>query len=89
VKHDGTVDAISTALFIFGYPVSIVIIVRWIPVVRERRIVWFWLEEAAVAAIVLGWILRERWGAVLINGTWLVVAGLWYWLAGRRARPRV
>ncbi len=87
MKHDGAVDAISTALFIFGYPVSIAIIVRWIPVVRERRIAWFWVHEAAVAAIVLGWILRERWGAVVINGTWLVVAALWYWLGGRGRRP--
>ncbi len=73
-------------LFAFGYPVSIVVILRFVPVVRERRIIWFALHEAAVAAIVAGWALDDDWSAVAINATWLVVAAVWY--ASRRPRPK-
>ena len=33
-------DATATALFAFGYPVSIAVILRFVPVVRERRLKW-------------------------------------------------
>ena len=33
-------DAAATVLFAFGYPVSIVVILRFVPVVRERRMKW-------------------------------------------------
>ncbi len=74
------------ALFTFGYPVSIVVIARFVPVVRERRRAWFLWHQSAVAAIVLGFGLRQRWSAVAINGTWFVIAAIWYVLAGRRAQ---
>jgi hypothetical protein len=79
-------SAIAVALFAVGYPVSITVIVRWIPVVRERRIRWFVAHELAVGAIVVGWALRGAPGAVAINATWLVVAAVWYGLGGRRRR---
>lgn len=82
-------SAAELALFAFGYPVSITVIVRWIPVVRERRIRWFVAHELAVAAIVAGWALLDDPGAVAINATWLVVAAIWYGLEGRRRRARV
>ena len=74
--------ALIVTLFVFGYPVSIAVIVRWIPVVREQRTRWFVWHQLAVTAIVLGWLLRHRWGAVAINGSWLLVATVWY-LRGR------
>ncbi|MGZ8752187.1 MAG: hypothetical protein ACXW1S_04325 [Acidimicrobiia bacterium] len=77
---------LEVVLFAVGYPVSITVIVRWIPVVRERRIRWFVAHELAVAAIVTGWALRGDPGAVAINATWLVVAAAWYGLGGRRRR---
>ena len=49
----------TTALFAFGYPTSIVVISRWLPVVRERRTAWFVAHEVAVAAIVAGWALKR------------------------------
>ena len=73
------------ALFAFGYPVSIAVIVRFVPVVRERRLRWIVWHQCAVAAIVVGWALDARWASVAINGTWFVVAAIWYCLAGRRA----
>jgi len=78
------VDTVRVALLAAGYPVSIVVIARWLPVVRERRIKWFVAHEAAVAAIVAGWALDDNQRAVAINGTWLVVAAAWYALGSHR-----
>lgn len=80
-------DGLRTWLFAFGYPVSIAVIARWIPVVRERRIRWFVLHEVAVSAIVVGWVADSAWSAVAINGTWLVVAAAWYFAGRRRPGP--
>lgn len=77
-------EAVRVALFAFGYPVSIVVITRFVPVVRERRLKWFAAHEVAVAAIVTGWAIDGDVGAVAVNGSWLVVAAAWYVLGGRR-----
>lgn len=74
----------TTALFVFGYPVSIVVIARWIPVVRQRRTTWFAAHQAAVAAIVAGWAIRGRISGVIVNGSWFVIAAIWYVAGGRR-----
>jgi hypothetical protein len=76
---------VTTALFAFGYPTSIVVISRWLPVVRERRTAWFVAHEVAVAAIVAGWALKQAPVAVTINATWLAVAAAWYAAGGRKA----
>jgi hypothetical protein len=77
--------AIATVLFVIGYPVAVVVIARFVPVVRERRRRWFGAHEAAVLAIVLGWAIRADWLAVAINAAWLVAAAVWW----SRARPRL
>ncbi len=79
-------DAASTALLAVGYPVSIAVIARWLPVVRERRWKWFVAHELAVAAIVAGWALKSDARAVTINSSWLGIAALWY-AARARATP--
>src|SRR5438874_2451166 len=61
-------NAVALALFAIGYPVAIVVIIRWLPVVRERRLPWFAAHEAAVSAIVVGQALRMRTRGVIING---------------------
>jgi hypothetical protein len=78
-------DAAATALFVVGYPVSIVVIARFVPVVRERRLKWLVAHELAVAAIVTGWILKGDRRAAAINSSWLAASTLWYALGGRRA----
>jgi hypothetical protein len=78
--------AVIVALFAFGYPVAIAVIVRYVPVVRERRIRWFAAHEAAVSAIVAGHALRPDAPGVVINGAWLVAGTAWYALGGRRQR---
>lgn len=77
-------DAAATALFAFGYPISIVVILRFVPVVRERRLKWLVAHDVAVAAIVAGWALKGDRRAVAINASWLVAANVWYALGGRR-----
>ena len=70
--------ALEILLFAFGYPVAIVVIFRFVPVVRERRTRWFVLHELAVVAIVAGQGLREDVVGVLVNGAWGVIAAIWY-----------
>jgi hypothetical protein len=81
--------AVRVILFVFGYPVSIAVIARWVPVVRERRLRWFVIHQFAVAAIVTGWIISSSWSAVAINSTWLLVAAVWYALMSPSRRRRV
>ena len=77
-------DAAATALFAFGYPTSIAVILRFVPVVRERRLKWLVAHDLAVAAIVAGWALKGDRRAVAINASWLVAANVWYVIGGRR-----
>jgi hypothetical protein len=74
-------------LFGIGYPVAILVICRWIPVVRQRRTGWFVAHELAVAAIVAGWVLGRRTEGVVVNGSWLVIAAAWYAISGMRQQP--
>ena len=62
------------------------VIARWIPVVRQRRLKWFVAHEAAVAAIVTGWAIVGRRQGVVVNGAWGLIAAAWYALGGRRTR---
>lgn len=73
-------------LLAVGYPVSVAVITRWVPVVRERRQRWFLVHHTAVALIIAGWALR-RPAAIPPNLAWLVVSTVWYLLGGRRADP--
>lgn len=77
-------DATATVLFAFGYPISIAVILRFVPVVRERRLKWLIAHDLAVAAIVAGWVLNGDRRAVAINASWLVAANVWYVVGGRR-----
>lgn len=81
------VDAETAAipLLAVGYPVSIVVIARWVPVVRERRTAWLMAHHAAVLAIITGWALR-RPAAVAPNALWLVASTAWYVAGGRKRR---
>ncbi len=74
---------VSAALLAAGYPVAVVVITRWVAVVRERRATWFVAHAAAMTAIILGWGIR-RPAASIPNLAWLLVSTVWY----RRSRPR-
>jgi hypothetical protein len=85
------VNQAAITLMVVGYPVAIVVIARWVPVVRERRTTWFAAHTAAVAAIVAAWVIEGRAATVAVNATWLVVSIAWYLVdpaARMRARSR-
>lgn len=79
-------NPVAFLLHLVGYPTAVVVIARWIPVVRQRRLRWFVAHEAAVAAIVTGWAIVGRRQGVVINGAWGLIAAAWYALGGRRTR---
>lgn len=70
--------ALAGALRLVGYPAALYVIVRWIPVVRQRLGRLFLQHQAGLAAIVAGWALVPRWTGVAVNGAWFVIAGAWY-----------
>jgi hypothetical protein len=79
-------NPVAFVLHLVGYPTAVVVIARWIPVVRQRRLKWFVAHEAAVAAIVTGWAIVGRRQGVVINGAWGLIAAAWYALGGRHRR---
>lgn len=76
--------ALRVVLFVFGYSAAIIVIARFVPVVRERRLRWLLVHHVGVAAIVSGWATKGDAPAVVVNSSWLVVSSVWYALGGRR-----
>lgn len=79
---------VELALFAVGYPASITVITRWIPVVRERRWRWLVAHHIGVTAIIAGWVLRRELPAIAVNSGWLVASSAWYALGGGRGPER-
>lgn len=77
-------SALRLGLFGFGYPASIVVISRFVPVVRERRWRWLAVHHLGVAAIVVGWLSKGAAAGAAGNAAWLVASSLWYAQGGRR-----
>ena len=80
--------ALEILLYAFGYPAAIIVIFRFVPVVRERRTRWFVIHEVGVAAIVAGQALMGNPQGVIINGSWGVLAAIWYALGPAIQRRR-
>lgn len=78
--------AVDSVLLAAGYPASVAVISRFVPVVRERRWPWLVVHHLGVAAIVAGWALKGRTPAVAFNAAWLVTSTVWYLAGGRRRR---
>lgn len=76
----------EVALFAFGYPASIAVIARFVPVVRERRWKWLAVHHLGVAAIIAGCVSKRTSIGVLGNSGWLVLSSLWYVAGGRREK---
>ncbi|HSH23833.1 MAG TPA: hypothetical protein VK975_07220 [Acidimicrobiales bacterium] len=76
--------AVESVLFAAGYPLSLAVISRFVPVVRERRWAWLVAHHAGVTAVIAGWALKGRAPAVAVNGAWLVTSSVWYVLGSRR-----
>ena len=72
------------ALFGFGYPVSVAVLTRFVPVVRERRLPWLALHHMGMAAVIAAWATRRESVPVVVNSTWLIASSAWYVL-GRKS----
>ncbi len=73
-------------LFVVGYPLAIVVIARFVPVVKQRRMTWMVAHHVGVVGIITGWALSGDWASVAINSSWLLASTLWYARGGRRMR---
>lgn len=76
---------LALGFFAVGYPTSVAVISRFVPVMRQRRVKWFAAHQLGVAAIIAGWAIERQWLAVASNGAWLVSAATWWVHSGRRA----
>ena len=70
-----------------GYPVAAVVVVRFVPVVRERRWRWLVAHHAGVVAIVAGWATMGKAVPAALNAGWLGVSSLWYARGAAGTRP--
>ena len=77
----------AVALLVIGYAVALAVLARLRSVLAERRVWWFVALEAAMAIIVVGWVLHGRPPAALFNGAGLAGLGAAWLITGRRARP--
>lgn len=70
--------ALGAALLGVGYPVSVGVLTRLLPVLRQRRQGWFLVLEGATACVAAGWLLRGRPEPAVLNAAALVgFAVLW------------
>ncbi len=76
----------EVALFAFGYPVSIGVITRFVPVVRERRWKWLAVHHLGMAAVIAGCASKRTTVGVIVNTGWLALSSLWYAAGGRSER---
>lgn len=70
-------------LFVVGYPTAIVLLARFRRIVRTRAVGQFLVHQAAMAAVVVGWLLLDQPLGAALNAGWLVAAAGW-WLWPRR-----
>ena len=78
--------AVAGGLRLVGYPTACAAIVRWVPIVRQRRVDWLVAHELGMAGICAGWALVPRWSGVAVNGAWGVIALVWWAIGAGRAR---
>ena len=71
-----------------GYPAAVVVITRFVPVVRERRLRWLAVHHAGMAAIIAGYAMKGIPTGVALNGAWLAASTAWYAAGGRRSAGR-
>lgn len=75
-------------LLAVGYPVAVAVLVRLVPVLRERRRRWFLALEAATASVAAGWGLRGRTIPMVLNAAAVVALAAAWWATGRRVSRR-
>ena len=83
---DDAASRIGVALLVVGYPTSVAVLVRIMPVLRQRRGRWFGALVAGLTGLTAGWALLRRPAPAAVNLVGLVaVVVAWVW-TGRRRR---
>lgn len=83
---DDTASRVGLVFLAAGYPASLVVLVRLLPVLRQRRRRWFAVLVSGLSCLVFGWLLLHRPAAAAVNGVGLVaLVASWVW-RGRRGR---
>jgi uncharacterized membrane protein HdeD (DUF308 family) len=83
---DGGAARAGVVLLAVGYPVSVAVLLRLLPVYRRRRRGWFLALVSGLSTLVVGWLLLGRPGAAALNAAGLVAAvAAWLW-TGRANR---
>lgn len=77
----------AIVLLVIGYPLALAVLARLRPVLAERRVWRFAALEAAMASIVVGWLLHGRPLAALFNGAAFAGLAAAWLITGRRVRP--
>ncbi len=84
---DGADARVGVVLLAVGYAAALAVLVRLLPVLRERRRRWFAVLASGLSCLVVGWLLLGRPVPAAVNGAGLVaVTAAWLW-TGRRRRP--
>lgn len=75
----------SVALLVVGYVLAVPPLPFLRRILRENRYHFAAVESAGALLITIGWLVRGRTVAVLINGVWLLAwTSLWVWHRLRR-----
>ncbi len=83
---DDAASRVGVALLVVGYPASVAVLVRVLPVLRERGRRWFGVLVAGLSCLAVGWALLRRPVPAAVNGVGLIALVVaWVW-RGRRSR---
>ena len=74
-------------LFVVGYGVAVVVLLRWPTVLRERRGTWFLALELATAMVAAGYALIGNRLGLALNAAFVVVFAVVWWRTSSRPGP--
>ena len=74
----------KAVLFVVGYGVAVVVLLRWGTVLRERRWTWFLALEIATATVAVGYALIGNRVGFALNAAFVMVFALVWWRTSSR-----
>ena len=75
---------VSTALLLLGYGLGLPIVYRLVGIVGTQQRLAFAGHQIAMGIVLLGWLISGRLAMALIHGAWLIVARIWFYIAGHK-----
>lgn len=80
---------VSTAFFLLGYGLSLPIATRLASIVASQQRLGLWGHQVGMLMAATGWILRGQALVMVGHLVWMIIAQVWFTLAGGRAKkPR-